>query len=159
MARPLPLLALALLACTPEPEPVATPHPDLPGHSECQAEPLTDETCLAVVEEDGRSPTVSTNVSGMAPDPDDPRIDDPDYQWLASEVERCTCVCCHKASYGGPGVHRWDFDYEPVWIDTANSWVLAVFVGDSEEPDQTLPTDDPERLRSVIDRELERRGM
>ena len=138
------------------------PHTDveLPGHNEClpEGEVMSEETCLAVVEHDGRQPTSSSNVTGIAPDPDDPRLDDPEYQWLASEIERCTCVCCHTASYGGPGVHRWNFEHAPVWIDSANEWTLSVFVGDTNEYDQTLPTDDPERMRAVIDREPERRG-
>lgn len=139
---------------------LAEPPIDLPGHNDClpEGERLSAETCLAVVEHDGRQPTSSSNVSGIVADPEDPRLDDPEYQWLAGEIERCTCVCCHAASYGGPGVHRWDLEHAPVWIDSANAWTLSVFVGDTDEYAQTLPTSDPDRMRAVIDRELERRA-
>ena len=155
------VLFATLGACDPtEQTPVETPTvADLPGHNEClpPGEVMDDDTCLAVVEHDGRSPTTGANQTGMAPDPEDPRLTDPDYLWLEAEIERCTCVCCHKGSLGGPGVHRWDFEYEPVWIDSANDWTLAVFMGDTEEYEQTLPTEDQERLREVITRERERR--
>ncbi|MCB9679045.1 MAG: hypothetical protein H6737_28345 [Alphaproteobacteria bacterium] len=133
---------------------------ELPGHNEClpAGEAMSDAVCEAVVEHDGRLPTTSANASGTPPDADDPRLTDPEYQWLAGEVERCTCVCCHSGALGGPGVHRWDFDYEPVWIDSANDWVLQVFMGNTDEYDQTLPTDDPARLQAVVERELARRS-
>jgi hypothetical protein len=120
---------------------------------------MSDEVCLAVVEEDGRMPTTSYLSSGAPmPAEDDPRLTDPDYLWLETEIERCTCVCCHTASFGGPGVHRWDMDFEPVWIDSASGWTLGVLVGDTEEYDQTRPSSDLERFRAVIDRERERRA-
>jgi hypothetical protein len=150
---------LAPLACS-DPAPSApAPHPDLPGHSECLpvGEQMSDEVCLAVVEEDGRVPTVSFNVSGVPSRPDDPRLQDPDFQWLESEIRRCTCSCCHSSEIGGPGSHRWDLAFLPVWIDSASGWSLTVLRGDTEEPDQTLPSSDPERLWDLIELELDRR--
>jgi hypothetical protein len=150
-----------LVACAPpeDADPVDT-GPDLPGHSECLAEgeemPL--DTCEAVVEEDGRLPTVSFRASNAPPIPgDDPRLTDPDYVWLTAETKRCACVCCHSTVVGGPGTFQWDIDFAPVWIDSANDWVLSVFVGDTGDELRTLPTSDPDRLHAVIEREWARR--
>lgn len=156
------MLVFSWFACAEDPrDPLetGTEGPDLPGHNDClpQGERMTDETCLAVVEEDGRMPTTSYNVSGMDPLPDDPRLQDEDYLWLQSEIERCTCRCCHTAGLGGPGVHRWDLAFQPVWIDSAASWSLLVLRGDTDEYEQTLPSDDPERLWQTVERELQRR--
>ena len=153
---------LVLLACVSEPEPVETAdsvHPDLPEHSECfeVGHVMDEETCLAVVEHDGRYPTVSQNKSGIEPDPEDPRIDDPELEWLRSEIQRCTCACCHTDGWGGPGVYFYDLTWEPVWIDSASGWSLRVLAGDTNDEVQTLPTTDPERLEAIIDAELQRR--
>ncbi|MEQ1570142.1 MAG: hypothetical protein ABMA64_31200 [Myxococcota bacterium] len=152
----------AVAACTQQPSSVdsGTDLPDLPGHNDClpEGEVMPDDTCLDVVEVDGRMPTVSYLSSDAPPAaPDDPRLTDPDYVWLTDQIRRCTCSCCHQRTIGGPGVHRWDLDFEPVWIDSANDWVLQVFVGETEEYLQTFPTDDPERVRAVVEREWARR--
>lgn len=142
-----------VLACADPPELTGT---DLPTHSECLAEgeAMTAETCLAVVEADARMPTVSyRSVDAAPPVEDDPRATDPDYEWLATEIQRCTCGCCHTASYGGPGVFRYDLEFGPVWIDSASSWTLKVLVGDTGDALRTLPTTDPGRLRALIERE------
>lgn len=151
------------LACTDPPPPVDTAdsaHAALPGHNDClpEGEAMSLETCRAVVEADGRVPTTSYLSSGApAPTDDDPRLSDPDYVWLTDSARRCTCSCCHSTLAGGPGVHRWDIDFAPVWIDSANDWVLTVFVGDTDEYPQTLPSEDPDRVRAVIEREFARR--
>lgn len=149
-----------LVACGIDAPPSTSPPIELPDHNACLAEGevMSDEVCRAVVEEDGRQPTRSANASGIAPNPNDPRLTDPDYQWLTAEVERCTCVCCHTGSIGGPGVHRFDIEHAPVWIDSADGWALSVFAGETDDFTQTLPTTDPERLQRVIERERERRG-
>ncbi|MEQ1506152.1 MAG: hypothetical protein ABMB14_28225 [Myxococcota bacterium] len=161
----LPWIPVALAGCAAPsgvsgaPDPIDTAE-NLPGHDACLpvGEAMSDDVCRAVVRHDNRIATVSSESSGVpAPDPD-PRLTDPEYQWLTSEVRRCTCSCCHSTEIGGPGSHRWDLDFEPMWIDSASDWALTVFVGDTEEPDQTLPSSDPERLRRVIDRELSRRN-
>lgn len=129
---------------------------DLPGHSAClpEGEVMPRETCVAVVEEDGRLPTTSWRASNaVPPDEDDPRLTDPDYQWLTSEIERCTCVCCHRSSTDGPGAFKYDLDFGPVWIDSANDWTLKVLLGDTGDALRTLPSTDAERLRSVVERE------
>lgn len=160
---PLTLTAL-LLACVQDPPPADTPadsqpHVDLPGHDEClpPGERMSDEVCLAVLEADGRYPTTSEDKSGVPTTADDARLADDDYNWMTDEVRRCTCVCCHSTVYGGPGTYLWDIDFEPVWIDSMSGWSIGVFGGWTEEAAQTLPTDDLERLRRVLDAERQRR--
>jgi hypothetical protein len=154
-------LLLLLIACSPDPAADASlqetgVHLDLPGHNDClpEGQEMDDATCSAVIEADGRMPTVPTRAYHTVADDNDPRLDDPEYQWLEAEVKRCTCVCCHTERLGGPGTHRWDIDFAPVWIDSMNEWSMRVFVGDTYEGDQTLPTDDPDRLRAVLEAEL-----
>lgn len=148
-------------ACTDAPKTAETltDGPELPGHNDClpEGEVMSDEICLAVVEEDGRLPTTSHDASNMAPLADDPRLTDPDYLWLQSEIERCTCRCCHTTGLGGPGVHRWDLAYKPVWIDSASDWALDVLRGETDEYEQTLPSSDPDRVWETIGLELTRR--
>jgi hypothetical protein len=134
-------------------------HVDIPSHSECRSDgsPMPEASCLALVEEDGRLPGESMNKSSTDPDPDDPRQTDPEYTWLRDTLSACACVCCHKASYGGPGTYFWDMDHTPVWIDSAGNWTLSVLKGASNEPDQTVPTDDLERVAELVEREKDRR--
>ncbi|HHO53832.1 MAG TPA: hypothetical protein ENK18_23905 [Deltaproteobacteria bacterium] len=164
--------SLSLLACIPSLKPGDTgdtgdtrtpdledPGPELPGHDDClpPGERMTDEVCLAVVEEDGRPAGTSYDRSGVdAPDPD-VRIDDPDLAWLTAEVERCTCVCCHRTSYGGPGAYFWDLDFGPVWLDSASGWSLEVFSGLRESENQQLPSEDLARVQEIVGAELDRR--
>jgi hypothetical protein len=152
---------LLLLACArPDIDTATPPEPiEIPGHNEClpAGESYSDEVCRAVVEDAGRQPTVSENKSGAEADWDDPRLTDPEYLWMEGEIMRCACRCCHTTEFGGAGVYFWDMDFSPVWIDSASGWSLSVFGGWTEEPDQTLPTDDLERLRAVIETELDRR--
>jgi hypothetical protein len=146
-----------MVACAGEERPAD----ELPGHNDCldAGEEMDEATCLAVVEDDGRVPTESTLAYGVPEaQPDDTRLTDVDYTWLTSEVQRCTCACCHTASWGGPGVHRWDLDFQPVWIDSASNWVLGVFGGWTSEPDQTLPSSDTGRVRAILEREVARRA-
>jgi hypothetical protein len=131
----------------------------LPEHSECvpEGQEMSVEICLAVVEADGRQPSQSFyKVSTPPPDPD-PRMEDPEYGWLTSEASRCTCICCHSTSTGGPGVFHWDLDFEPMWIDSASDWTLLVFSGMEYSAHQALPTDDVPRLQALIQAELDRR--
>ena len=130
---------------------------DLPGHSECFAQPLERDVCQAVVDADPRQPTTSENHSGMDSVENDPRLIDPDYIWLTEQINQCTCVCCHTESLSGPGVYFWNIEYEPVWIDSASNWSLLVLSGQTNEEKQTLPSDDPERIFAIIKKELERR--
>lgn len=152
---------LMLLACAASEVPVddtAPAHPDLPEHSSCPGdEALTDEVCLAVVEEDGRYPTYSVNRSYNPDVEDDPRLEDPDYIWLEEQIRDCTCTCCHRTAFGGPGVYLWDLDYEPVWIDSMSSWSMRTFAGETDEAAQTLPVEDVERFLSVIEAERQYR--
>lgn len=153
---------LLVAACADSADAPPTPAQEtiaLPGHNDClpEGEEMSEETCRAVVEADGRLPTVSSNSSGTPPDPEDPRLSDPEYEWLTAEVRRCTCVCCHSTVIGGPGSHRWDIEYQPVWIDSASDWALQVFAGYTDEYPQTLPTEDLDRLRAVVDGEIARR--
>ena len=137
-----------------------TGHPlSLPAHNDClpHGETYSEEVCLAVVEADGRYPGVSENKSGTDPDWSDPRLSDPDIQWLTDQTLRCACACCHIEAYQGPGVYFWALDYDPVWLDSASAWSLTVFAGWTEEYEQTLPSDDPERLQAIIQAELDRR--
>lgn len=152
------LLAL-LLSCAPAPVTDSAAAPQLPGHNDClpEGEAYSDEVCLAVVEADGRYPGYTEDKTDGRATADDPRLDDPDYQWLTDQASRCVCACCHRARYEGPGIYFWDLDYEPVWIDTASTWSLRVFAGWTDEVEQTLPTDDPERLRAAVQAELDRR--
>ena len=129
----------------------------LPEHSECLTDIISAEVCLSVVEEDQRQPTVSFNQSGKPLVEEDSRLENPDYIWLTEEIKKCTCVCCHSSDFGGPGAYFWDIDFLPVWIDSANSWTLFVLAGETEEPDQTLPLDDIERVKAIIEYERERR--
>ncbi len=134
-------------------------HLVVPGHDDCKPEGfiMEEDVCLAVVEEDGRQPTVSLNKSGIDTRADDPLLDDPEMAWLDGQIKRCTCACCHTASYGGPGVYFWDLEFDPYWLDSASRWSLGVFVGETDEPSQTLPSTDPERFEAIIEAELERR--
>lgn len=152
---------LLALACAPSPEPVDTGAPpvDIPGHNECLplGEEMTEDVCLAVVEDFGHYPTTSENKSGDEPRPDDPRAEDPELAWITSEVKRCACSCCHTARWGGAGVYFWDLDWAPVWTDSASLWSLSVFGGYTEDYDQTLPTAEIERVRAWLELEAERR--
>lgn len=153
-------MLLLLLACaTPGEDTAPAAHLDLPGHNDClpEGEEMSEETCLAVVEAEGKYPTVSENKAGIDAPSDDPRLEDPELAWLTAEVKRCACACCHTARWGGAGVYFWDLDFEPVWIDSASLWSLSVFGGYTEEYEQTLPTDEIERVRAYLEREADRR--
>ena len=149
---------LAALACA-TPDTDTGPAIDLPGHNEClpEGEEMQEETCLAVVADAGRYPTVSENKSGAEASSDDPRLTDEDYQWITATAKRCTCSCCHTSRWGGAGVYFWDLDFSPVWVDSASLWSLSVFGGFTEEDFQTLPADDMERLQTWLEGEADRR--
>ena len=42
-------------------------------------------------------------------------------------------------------------------VGEIDRWSLSVLGGWTDEPDQTLPTDDMERLRALLEREMARR--
>lgn len=158
--------ALLALACGApgEDEPSVTPEDSgeaapliLPTHNECRPEPISEEICRAVIEEDGKQPTVSEHKSGIGPDPHDPRAEDPELLWLRGEIQRCACACCHTRSWGGPGVYHWDLEWSPVWIDSASSWTLGVLRGDTENPDRTFLFEDRERVDAILTAEIDRR--
>ncbi|MBA2322330.1 MAG: hypothetical protein H0V89_14390 [Deltaproteobacteria bacterium] len=155
-------MLLALLACATDPLPEAADDTglDLPTHSEClpAGEAMDEATCRAVVAHDGRQPTTSLFKAGVEPPIPESR-DDADLAWLTAEAQRCTCSCCHTAGWGGPGVHAWDLAFDGVWLDSASDWSLRVFSGMELSEDQRLPTDDPDRLLSLVGRELERRQL
>jgi hypothetical protein len=143
-------------------EPDAGTEDPLPGHDDClpPGEEMSEDVCRAVIAEADRVPNVASDHSGVpAPDPD-PRVDSEEYAWLTSEVKRCTCSCCHIGSLDAPGVHRWDLEWQPVWIDSMSDWSMEIFAGlrPSDGPlNQMLPTDDPERLLRLVQEELARR--
>jgi hypothetical protein len=146
-----------LFSCTETTEQVVL-HP-VPEHSECTEDgsDMPDAVCSRLIEEDGRLPTVPENKSGVPLYDDDPRLEDTEYQWLTDQAKQCACACCHSSVLGGPGAYFWDIDFEPVWIDSASRWSLWVLSGRTDEPDQTLPTDDLERLNAIVEFELNRR--
>lgn len=154
---------IVLVACSGAPQDIAVdtggPHLVVPGHDDCKPVgfEMEADVCAAVIAEDGRQPTVSQDKSGLPPVADDPRLSDPELAWLDTQVKRCTCACCHTASYGGPGVYFWDLEFAPVWLDSASRWSLSVFSGQTGERSQTLPSTDPDRLLAVVDAEIERR--
>jgi hypothetical protein len=156
------LATTQLVACASDPPDSGAPAEGIyiPGHNECLAEgeEMSEATCLAVVEDFGHYPTVSEEKTGYAAPLDDPRALDPEYLWLTAQIKRCTCNCCHHTSYGGPGAYFWDLDFLPVWTDSASRWSLSVLGGWTEEPDQTLPTEDLERVRAYIEGEYDRRA-
>lgn len=156
----MPVLLLLAACVDPTLEDSGEPAIDLPGHNEClpDGQTMQDDACLAVVEDQGRYPTVSENKSGDVVDPDDPRQFDPEYVWLTTQARQCTCSCCHTKSWGGAGVYFWDLDYKPVWTDSASMWSLSVFAGLTDEYVQTLPVEDIERVRAYYDVERERRN-
>jgi len=119
---------------------------------------MDDETCLAFLEADGRLPTESSDRSGVPPQDDDTRAHDPELAWLAGQISRCTCSCCHRSSLGGCGAHRYDIEWSPVWIDSASSWSLRVLSGDVESENQFLPIEDLDRVREIVDTERQRRA-
>lgn len=154
------LFALTL-ACAPEADDSAEPATiAIPGHNECldEGESYSPETCLALVEDDARQPTISEDKAGFEPVEDDPRLQDPELAWVTSEVKRCACACCHTRSYGGPGVYFYDLEWTPVWTDSASSWTLGVFAGFTDEERQTLPTSDLARLQAWVEAERSRRA-
>lgn len=151
--------ALILLACHEGAADSAAEVLEIPGHNECLpvGERFNDEVCIAVVEEQGRVPTESWNKAPVQATEDDPRLSDPEYQWVTGEIDRCACRCCHTTGLGGAGVHAWDLSFAPVWVDSASSWSLQVMGGWTEEYEQTLPASDIERLRVWIRGEWARR--
>lgn len=150
-------LILLCFGCSTEPPPVSQVIHDLPEHTECFATKIEDDVCLEVIAEHDQQPTHSYNQSGIAVTEDDPRITDPDYIWLTEQIQQCACACCHNSNLEGSGAYFWDIAFSPVWIDSANSWSLRVLAGETNEPDQTLPVEDPDRMMMVIQKEMERR--
>ncbi len=154
-------MLLSLLACSATSDDTAAEpvHIEIPEHNECLpvGEEMSEEVCIALVKEDDRFPGTSQNKSGIESSDDDPRLTDPDYLWLESEIRRCACVCCHTTSYGGPGTYFWDMEFEPVWIDSASGWSLSVLGGWTDNELRTLPSYDMERVQAVIERELDLR--
>jgi len=138
-----------------------TAHPttSLPTHDEClpPGERMSDETCLAVIEHDGRLPGQSFDKSGVEVVGDDPRVGSDDLLWLTAEIERCTCSCCHQSELGGPGAYFWDLDYDGVWLDSASRWSLQVLAGIHDSENQVLPSDDLPRVQQIVLDEIARR--
>lgn len=153
------MLTLLVLACAEPAADDSAPDVHLPGHNEClpEGQEMDLDVCRAVVEDQGRYPTVSENKSGDVAVVDDPRAADPELRWLTSEVKRCTCSCCHHRGLGGAGVYFWDLDWTPVWTDSASLWTFSVFGGWTEEERQTLPTSDLPRLQAYLEGEADRR--
>ena len=133
------------------------PTHSIPGHSECFDEPISAQACRDLVEEDGRLPTTPRHSSPVAAPVDDDRVTDPDLLQLRADIDTCACTCCHTSDYGGPGLHKWDVTWEPVWVDSASSWSLQVLSGLVPSEDRQLPHDNPEWVKLVIQTELDRR--
>ena len=154
-------LELGLTTGTLLPVTTDTAHPttSLPTHDEClpPGERMSDETCLAVIEHDGRLPGQSFDKSGVEVVGDDPRVGSDDLLWLTAEIERCTCSCCPQSSLGGPGAYVWDLDYDGVWLDSASRWSLQVLAGIHDSENQVLPTDDLPRVQQIVLDEIARR--
>jgi hypothetical protein len=118
---------------------------------------MEESVCRAVIADDGRQTTVSAS---KVETPSDPALaHDPELLWLTAEIQRCTCACCHTASWGGPGVYFWDLEFQPVWTDSASMWSLSVLSGETHEDFQTLPVEDLERVQNWVESERERRGL
>jgi hypothetical protein len=122
-------------------------------------------SCDSVFGPSPKQPPVST--SQVTHDP--AVLDDPEYAWVVSQLEACSCTCCHAED--GVGSYKWSHDFAPAWTDAAPSEVLDAlgFSGglNTVDPDDNfgfsrsnsaLPTTDASRLQAFIDRELVRRG-
>jgi hypothetical protein len=131
----------------------------LPGHNTClpDGEAMDDQTCLDLLEADGRQPTTAEEKTGLDPIPDDPRVDDPELAWLTGQIERCACTCCHHSSLGGCGVHKYDLDYQPVWIDSMSTWSARLLGGIVDSEERYLPVEDLDRVAAVLQVEIDRR--
>lgn len=116
-------------------------------------------------------PCAESSGEAMARVTEDPaRLADPDLSWSRAQLAACTCSCCHGV--GGVADHRWAWNFEPVWTDSADGEALNHLLEPtpdaSERPngvenngftllDTAMPTTDPARMRAFIDRELARR--
>ncbi len=69
-------------------------------------------------------PTLSEN---------DPRLTDSTYEtesnWVKSQIEACSCVCCHADSLTPSGVGQWDTEFGPLWADTFSDSGMAMMAG------------------------------
>ena len=158
MNHPLKRPLAVPLACKQPVVPEESAALHIPEHSQCFDAPIADAVCYDVIALHDQQPTQSYNQSGIPSANDDERRSDVEYVWLSSEMERCVCSCCHNSRLEGSGTFFWDISFEPVWIDSANSWSLSVLAGETDEADQTLPVSDMERLRALIERERQRRA-
>lgn len=111
--------------------------------------------------------------------PDDARLSDADWQaeldWVTSQVESCSCTCCHAGSNAPDGASGWDIEQGPIWIDLVDDDGLAMLAGwvdstafgafdpaDNNGFDRSttgLPTSDVARMQRFLVGELARRGL
>jgi hypothetical protein len=99
-------------------------------------------------------------------------VKDPDYDWVLGQLSACSCTCCHTGV--GIGTYRWSSTFERAWTDSADSEALnglqsvppgaapaAIPPGENNgfsRESTSHPTTDPQRFRSFILRELDRRN-
>lgn len=108
---------------------------------------------------------------------DDPRLDDADFMgelaWAKTQVEASACTCCHDSRHLPSS--QWDVATEPIWLDSLSDTGLALFSGygnsstlgafpaeDNFGFDRSytgIPSTDGERMRALMLREMERRGI
>ncbi len=103
-------------------------------------------------------------------DEDPARLEDPDLDWVRSQLGSCSCVCCHNDA--GESAHIWSWDFAPVWTDSIETdrleRIVEGYAGhqDDIDPDDNhgfsrdpsgFPSTDGERLLAYFGRELERR--
>lgn len=113
------------------------------------------------------------------PDPDDPRLNDPEFMselaWVTQQIEACGCSCCHDSRIFGGKFGQWDIARGSIWLDTLSDSGLALFVGLADSSalgafppaqnngfDRThtgIPTTDTERMKAFLSKELARRNI
>ena len=170
-------MLLVLLACDPTPTDLATwdsawesddERVVVNGSCVPPGEAFLDHyTCETV-----NGPTGDVSVGSSAKhDPDPETLADPDYDWVIEQITACSCTCCHAE--GSQAAHIWSFDFAPDFATSAADEIFEQLDGaeaghfGQPDPDQnygfdrydgSLPTQDIERLRGFVDRELERRA-
>lgn len=117
-------------------------------------------------------PTGDPAIGSSAKVEHDPEtLADPDYDWVVEQIAACSCTCCHAE--GSESAYVWSFDFSPDFAMSASDEVFERLDGADdanhsgpspetnygfERVDGSLPTQDIERLRGFVDRELARRA-
>lgn len=110
---------------------------------------------------------------------DDPRLSDPDwveeYEWVTSQVESSSCVCCHSEIHAPDGPSGWYLEADPIWTDTLDDdgmammagWVDSTVFGSFDPEDNNgfdrsvagIGTTDSDRMIAFWAGELARKGL